>query len=338
MYVPLLAPEGAAGGSAAPAPAAPATPAAPAPGKVEPAKTAPAGKAEPVVPGKEAPKVADPTNPERQPGETKEQHQSRKLKLKFQGKEQELEEAEVVRLAQLGLLGRHKASENAQLKQREAEISRLIKDDPWGLLEKVGGHDRRKLAEELLADIIKTEGMTPEQKKAAEMEKRLAEYAEKERQDQERQSQERDQRVAEQMGRQMENDFIGAIKTSGLPASKTTMARMAFYMDQALREGLDVDPKDVVHLVKADFEREARDLFSNLEPEALIAILGEGVAEKIRAHAVAKANVLPTVARPAVTPVAPQKTEGGSWKDRKSLAERNREERQRLQSIARGGK
>ena len=97
----------------------------------------------------------------------------KKWKLKAGKQEREVtSEAELVRLAQLGIGANEKFEQAAKTRKQAEEVLEIIQKNPAEALTKLG-FDVRKLAEEYLAEKIQEEMLTPEQKKVKEMEQQL---------------------------------------------------------------------------------------------------------------------------------------------------------------------
>lgn len=89
----------------------------------------------------------------------------------------------------------------------------------------------------------------------------------------------------------LHTEFNEALAKEGLPVNDFLKGRMGAYMAQAFQEGhAHVTANDVVKLVKQEWAETNKNLMSQLDPEALLATLGDDVVEKIRAHQVAKAT------------------------------------------------
>src|SRR5690606_345506 len=80
-------------------------------------------------------------------------------------------------------------------------------------------------------------------------------------------------------------DIIEALETSGLPKTKATVRKMLGYLHSGVTNGFkDIKAKDVVGKVKAEYISDIKDLFSELEGESLLKILGSDIADKIRKY------------------------------------------------------
>lgn len=181
----------------------------------------------------------------------------------------------------------HKRFQEAseQMKQAQA-LKEALKKNPWDVI-KEQGLDPDQLAEMRIAERIRQEMMTPEQKaleaekKARqEMENRLKMFEEKERQV-------AYQREMQKYRETYEKSFVDALASSGLPKTERTIALMAQYMKSALQAGHEVEAKDIAPLVKEHYQKDLSQLIEALDADTLQQLF-PGVADKIRKSDVAK--------------------------------------------------
>ena len=207
----------------------------------------------------------------------------RKLKLKIDGVEEEVDEAEAIRLAQLGKASHKRFSEAQQMRQQvEAFVQQLKSDPKKVLMDPNIGFDIKKIAQEILWEQIQEETLTPEQKKQRDIERELKAY--KDREQAEKTTREKAEEEAKHQSILMDYDkkISAALMGANLPKTPETVRRVAQYMLEAVRNGYDLEPSDLVSVVRKDYENEHRDLFNSLTPEQLFAIFGEDSAKKIR--------------------------------------------------------
>lgn len=198
---------------------------------------------------------------------------------------QEVTEEELVKLAHKGFGAERRYKEAAQIKKQFDGIVSMLKDPRlvWEVLKHPSiGHDPKKLAEEFMWGIVQKELMTPEQRELAEAKERLQKF-EEEKKKSEQEAQTRQMKELEQrFSADYEGKIISTLEKSGLPKTRRTVSRMAHYMLQGLKQGVKLDPADVVDIVKQDYTEDVKGLFGGLEGEKLFEVLGEDVAKKIR--------------------------------------------------------
>jgi len=225
----------------------------------------------------------------------------KKWKLKSQGKEREItNEAELIRLAQMGL-GAHEKFEQASKARKQAEsILELLQKDPSKALTSMG-MDVRKLAEDFLVEEAKKLQMTPEQRQKHDIEQEIQKLkAEKDQLVKDQQ----EQHIATLQAKyevDIQNDIIAAIDQYKLPKNPKTVARIAEYMANALENGYEATALDVATRVRQDLEEEHKALYSHFSVEDLLKLIGDQKAKEIRQYEVNKVK--------AKAPNAPTKTE-----------------------------
>lgn len=231
--------------------------------------------------GTETPKATQPGI--QQPAEKK-QEAARRLKLKVDKQEMDLPEDEVLKLAQLGVASQKRFQEASQLRKQSEDFVKLLKENPEAVLSNPAiGVNVREWAEKYLAEQLKREQLSPEQRRIQELEADKAKNDDEKRTREEQNKHEENQKLQDHYKQEFDKKFTEVLSTSGLPKTPFTIKRLANYMEHAVANGMeDVEPKDLVPLVRQDYMREISDLFSQTEGDALISLLGDGVANKIR--------------------------------------------------------
>ena len=214
----------------------------------------------------------------------------RKMKLKVKGQEIELLESEVIKRAQLAEAAEQKF-QNASKVQKQAEsFIRALRENP----EEVLGHEAlginlEDFAEKILYKKLEKEMVPPEERERRAEKEELARYREQERKDKEAKAQQENEQLKEKYRQDWSKKFSEALDSGGLPKTDWTVQRMAQYMKQALQKGYKhIQPSDVVDMVRQDWVNAQKQMFSNLDPEKLVSILGEDVANKVRKHNLSK--------------------------------------------------
>ena len=207
----------------------------------------------------------------------------RKLKLKIDGKEEELPEEDVIRLAQLGKGAGKRFEEAAQIKKQAEQFINQLKSDPRSVLcNPALGIDAKKLAEEIVWERIQEESLTPEQRQAKALQRELEEYKKREKDAEAQRAQERQQALHEKYASDYDRRITAALQTANLPRTPSTVKRMAEYMFAGLQQGHEVSAEDVVPLVRKDYQEDLQALFGNTDEDTLLQIMGESIAKKIR--------------------------------------------------------
>ena len=231
----------------------------------------------------------------------------RKLKLKIDGHEEEYAEEDVVKLAQMGRASQKRFQEVAEKRKQAEDFIKMLKENPISVLTNPAiGVDMRKLAEEFLHNEYKKEVLTPEARKIQELEDQLRKHDEDKKKIEETKRQEEFNKLQDHYKQEFDKKITTALQSSGLPKSPKTVKRMADYMIMALENGIDLEPGNVVELVRQDYMTEVSELFSQTDGDTLLKLLGEPVANKIRKADLARIRTSVTTSAPASAPTEPK--------------------------------
>lgn len=242
----------------------------------------------------------------------------KKLKLKFNGKEIEedlpfeIEEAHadwLVKQRQKAMLADHKANEYSQL-EREigAFIQELRKNPKKALSNPAIGLDIKQFAAEILQEEIEQAQKTPEQIKEETLQRELEELkAERAREKEEMQARELE-RLTEREYERYDNLMSSAIESSDLPKSPYVVKKMTEYLMMGIENGIDVEPKDVIPLIREEIQNDIQEMFQVMPAEVIEQILGKSNIEKLRKKRVATAKA-PVPVKASVKDVGAQKKE-----------------------------
>ena len=285
--------------------AAPAAPPATAPA----AGTPPAGT-EPKPGAGTPPAGTDPKPPEGlSPAE------KRQWKLAINGKETDLDisgiefkdpkmEEKLKMLVQKGLGADERFQHSAKVERMMEQFVHLLKTDPVkALTHPMFGHDMRKLAEEYLAKQLERENMDPEKRAIMEEREKLEKDRETINKEKEAENERKTTALREHFSKEYSNDILSTLKTSGLPQSPRTVQRMAHYMYEGLRRGVELKAMDILPLVRQDYMEDIKALMGGLDEDALYALVGDDIAGKIQKAGLKKlktpAPVVPLGSQPA---------------------------------------
>ncbi len=236
-------------------------------------------------------------------------------KVKVEGKEYNMSLDDLQRYASKGI-GLEKKLQAASRKGDQADkFFQLLKENPMAILTNPNiGLDFKKLAQEFLLAEIEKEKLSPEQRelletkellKAAEMDKKTAqEKIEKSRMD----------ALVQHHSEQIEKDITTTLETSGLPKTRSTVKRIAYYMEQGLTRGVPLQAKDVVDLVRADYQREILELFSTADGDTMSKMLGDPIIKKLMDAQLKKINGGQTPPpKPPIEPTTPGRAPDGTF-------------------------
>lgn len=242
----------------------------------------------------------------------------KKLKLKFNGREIEedlpfeIDEAHADWLAkqrQKAMLADHKANEYSQL-EREigAFIQELRKNPKKALSNPAIGLDIKQFAAEILQEEIEQAQKTPEQLKEEALQRELEELkAERAREKEEMNARELE-RLTEREYERYDNLMSSAIESSDLPKSPYVVKKMTEYLMMGIENGIDVEPKDVIPLIREEIQNDIQEMFQVMPAEVIEQILGKSNIEKLRKKRIASAKA-PIPVKASVRDVGAQKKE-----------------------------
>jgi hypothetical protein len=242
----------------------------------------------------------------------------KKLQLKFNGKDIEEElDFEVdekqrdwmIKQRQKAMLADHKSREYSQLESEVgAFIQELRKNPKKALSNPAIGLDIKELAASILQEEIERSQKSPEQLRAEEAEAKLQELMEqREKEKQENEARELE-RLTEREYERYDNLMSSALETSDLPKSPYVVKKLTEYMIMAVENGIDVDPKDVIPLIRQEIHSDISQMFGAMPAELIEQIMGKDTLGKLKNHRKAAVAKPPVPVKSAVKDVA-QSTE-----------------------------
>jgi hypothetical protein len=229
------------------------------------------------------------TNPETDDSASEESSEPRKYTVKIDGEEIEVDETELLRGYQLRKASDQKFREASDYRKQADALIDLLREDPIKALTHPSiGIDFRALAEKYLADAIEDEMATPEEKERRQKLRKLEELERENAAYKQQQEEAQMQQLTAHYRQEYENGIIQALDKSGLPKTNHTVKRMAYYMNQALENGYELQPADVTDLVRKDYMNEIKDLVGASDGQVLLDLLGDDVAKRVRKFDVAQ--------------------------------------------------
>jgi|SRR5579859_7499529 len=312
-----------------------------APATPTPAATSAAPTSTPTDPktGLEAAAAGGSTAAER--AEAKKEVERRKYKLRVDGGEQELalSDDEISVRLQKGLAADKRMAEAAEIRKQFAAFREAVKRDPFGVLKDPAfGIDLEAEAEKRLADKYRqqlreaqiAQAQTEEEKQRLklqsdldERERKLKEYADKEKVWQEDQAQRAQAEMDQRVFQEIESDFMEALQAEGITKSYETLYMMAEIARLNLDHGIELTPRQMAAEVRGRVEAQNSKLEqavrSGLQGQDLLDYLGESTVKAVLQAAKAKLRGVALAPKPAPTPYrdpeAPRKIRTPSdWK------------------------
>lgn len=227
----------------------------------------------------------------------------KKYKIKVDGQELEVDEDELLKGYQKGRGAQKKFDEAAKYRKQAEQAFDLLKTQPAKALSGLG-HDVRKFAEEYLAGELEKELMSPEQRENMELKRKLAEREEADKAVEMAKREEEASKLRNAEIQDIDLKIGKILSTSGLPKTPKTVAMVASYMNDAMDLGYkDVQPDDVIDLVRNDYNNLLKDILGATDGDTLVKLVGEDTINKIRKYDLARVK-----AKTPATPTSTQST------------------------------
>lgn len=207
----------------------------------------------------------------------------KKFKLVIDGNEEEVEEAELIKRAQMATSANKKYQEAAKIRKQSEQLINMLKTDPWRVLAHPSlGHDLRKIAEEFVYQRIQEDKMTPEQRELMEVKEKLRVKEETEQVQKDAEVEKQNATLRAHYEDEYTKDILDTLKVSGLPQTARTVKQMAYYMYQGLERGVEMRAADVVKMVEEDYKKDIQEFIAPLDGDRLSNFLSEDLLKKIR--------------------------------------------------------
>ncbi len=209
----------------------------------------------------------------------------RLLKVKVDGQELEVDEDEVIRDYGKGRAADKKFQEAASMRKEAVSFIEALKKDPISVLNNPKlGLNLREIAETHLLSILEDEMMDPKDRELKTLKREKQTWEEREKQEAEAKKEKELAELTQNYREEYEKSFQTCLESSGLPKTPYTVKRLAYYMNEGMKRGMDLKPDDVVSIVKEEYLEEQKSLFGSLDGESLLKLLGEDLAKKIRKY------------------------------------------------------
>ncbi len=227
----------------------------------------------------------------------------KKLKLKFNGKEIEedlpfeVEEQHaewLVKQRQKAMLADHKANEYNQLEREIGAFIQELRANPKKALSNPAiGLDIKQFAAQILQEEIEQAQKSPEQLEKERLQAELEEIkAEREREKAELEAKQL-QMLEEREYERYDSLMSAALENSDLPKSPYVVKKMTEYMMLGIENGIDVQPQDVIPLIREEIHQEIQQMFQVMPAEVIEQIVGKGNLDKLRKKRVAAKPPVP---------------------------------------------
>jgi len=208
--------------------------------------------------------------------------QLKKLKLKIDGKEEEIEfdlnDDDFLTKQFQALLEKEVLSFIEDLKKNPRKA---LSDPAIGL-------DLKQLAQQIIEEEIENSKKSPEQIAKEKLEQELRELKEEREKEKEDSKKKEFERLKEQEYERYDMLMSKALEKTDLPKSPYIIKKIADYMLLGLEAGKDVTPEDVLPLVREEMQDDLKQMFAAMPDEVVQKIIGKDVFTRIRKNDVAK--------------------------------------------------
>ncbi len=213
-----------------------------------------------------------------EPAETK----PKKYKVKVDGKEEEVDEAELIKGYTYQKAANKRFQEGQTMRNQALEFLTDMKDENklFDVIKKLG-YDPRALSEKFLVEQLQEEMLTPEQKELKQYRKEIQIARAKEEADKKAAQEASDKIEVQRYLDQYKVEFPLAIKKAELSDTPEVVDRIAHYIKVAAKGKINMTTERAAFLVKEDLQKEFDNITKNMNEEQLYKFLGDEAAAKV---------------------------------------------------------
>ncbi len=204
----------------------------------------------------------------------------KKYKLKFGKETREVDENQIVNLAQKGWASDEKFQKASGKEKMMADLISKFEEDPDAFIKYIG-KDPVEIYKKQLAKELQRRVMTPEQRELADAKARLAEYEAGEKRRKEDEHKQQVDKLQAHYEQEYDKQMSEAIVAGGLPKTAKTIKRMAQLAYKNLEMGLDLPWGSIAEMVKDEYKQDMKELFGASDADKLIEMFGPEVAKKL---------------------------------------------------------
>ena len=243
----------------------------------------------------------------------------RELKLKVHGEEVterlpfEIEEnPEVVeyltKQLQLSKAAQRAMQENSTFQKQVGEFFKDLKSNTKAKLIELG-IDPKEFAAQVIEEEIKKAQMSPEQIRQQELEDELKKLKEESKKKEDEFNQRELERLREIEFEKIDTQMTVALEKSDLPKKPYVIRKMAEYMLIGANEGINLNPEDVLPIVRQELLGDLQEIINSLPEDKAEEFIGKEVLNRFRKKNLAKAKQTPASVKSSIKDVGTQKVE-----------------------------
>lgn len=205
-------------------------------------------------------------------------------KLKVAGKDVEVDEAELLKRAQMGYSADEKWQEAAKMRKQLENFVGLLQQDPATALEKMG-FNVDEFAEKRIQQRIEEMKKSPEQLEKERIEKELNDLKSEREREKEEARQREIKQLQDKYAVELENEINSALSSNelGLPKSPYIVKRMADVMIYAIKNKVpDFTAKQALEIVQKEVLDELNQMYAVAPDEVFEKLVGKDRLNKYR--------------------------------------------------------
>ena len=208
---------------------------------------------------------------------------SRKFKTKVDGEEVEVDFETMRNDYQRAAASNKRFQEASGLKKQAEEFLEMLRKDPRKVLSHPDiGIDPKQFAEDVLADYLEEQALSPEQKELRELKRWKAEQEAKKQEEEAEKAKSLEDQQAMEWAQEFNSNAPEALKSRGIPVNNVTMRLMRDYAIECLDNGYEPPISELAKLAKEDYQVIVREVFSSSQDEILADLVGEDNLKRLR--------------------------------------------------------
>jgi hypothetical protein len=207
---------------------------------------------------------------------------AKKFKLKFGKQEREVDESTLLAMAQKGWAADEKFQAAASTQKQLQALLTKLKEDPDMVLRQLGVEDPTELYRNRLAEHLKRQMLTPEQRELLDAKAKLAQHEANAKRFQEQQQQAKLEQAKQKYMQQYDQEISQAIEAQGVPKTSRTVARMADLMAKNIKAGHELPVSAIAEIVREEYIDEVKAALGAHKDEKLLDVIGPELLRKIQ--------------------------------------------------------
>jgi small-conductance mechanosensitive channel len=208
------------------------------------------------------------------------------FEVKVNGKSVKMTREELIANASMSHAAQQRFEEAARTRKQVDRIINTAKNNPiQALMDPELGLSKDQIRDAFekwyTQEFIEPETLTPEQKRAKDMERELERYRQSEKEALEKARREQEDKLTATQRDYLQKQIIDAMEKSGLPKTKFFAQRMAFYMRENLKRGWEAPIELIASQVNKERQEMLSDLVESADYATLKKVFGEGMINKL---------------------------------------------------------